>query len=81
VDEQLQGYTLTEFHDVSGIGSDHVPESWWMSAEDVVDASLRGLARGKTVVVPGLRYKFYVFLLRALPRFVLRSVALRFQGK
>ncbi|MBI5420673.1 MAG: SDR family NAD(P)-dependent oxidoreductase [Deltaproteobacteria bacterium] len=75
------GYTLTEFHDASGIGRDHVPASWWMSAEDVVDASLRGLEQGKPVVVPGWRYKFYVFLLKALPGVLVRSLALRTQGK
>ncbi|MGA6993462.1 MAG: SDR family oxidoreductase [Candidatus Deferrimicrobiaceae bacterium] len=75
------GYTLTEFHDASGIGRDHVSAGWWMFAEDVVAASLRGLARGKPVVVPGWRYKLCVFLLKALPGFVVRSLALRFQGK
>ena len=75
------GYTLTEFHDVSGIGRDHVPKSWWMSAEYVVGASMQGLARGKLVVVPGWRYKFYVFLLKAFPGFLIRSLALRIKGK
>jgi short-subunit dehydrogenase len=75
------GYTLTEFHDVSGIGKGHVPAAWWMSAEDVVDASLRGLERGTLFVVPGRRYRFYVFLMKALPGFVIRSLALRFRGK
>jgi len=75
------GYTLTEFHDTSGIGRDHVPAAWWTSAEDVVDTSLRGLAQGKLVVVPGWRYKFYVFLLKALPGFLVRSLALRTRGK
>jgi hypothetical protein len=47
----------------------------------VVAASLRGLARGDLIVVPGWRYKFYVVLLKALPGFLVRSLALRFQGK
>jgi len=46
-----------------------------------VDASLRGLAGGKPVVVPGWRYKFYVCILKALPGFVLRPLALRIRGK
>jgi hypothetical protein len=75
------GYTLTEFHDTSGIGREHVPAGWWTSAEDVVAASLRGFAQGKPVVVPGWRYKFYVFLLKALPGFLVRSLALRTRGK
>lgn len=75
------GYTLTEFHDRSGIGRGHVPAGWWMSAEDVVDASLRGLARGKLFVVPGRRYKVFVFLLKALPGPVVRFLALRNRGQ
>jgi len=75
------GYTVTEFHDATGIGRDHVPAGWWMSAEDVVDASLRGLARGKLFVVPGWRYRFYVVLLNALPGSVVRSLALRLRGR
>lgn len=75
------GFTLTEFHDRSGIGRNHAGASWWLSAQDVVDASLRGLARRKLFVVPGWRYKMYVFLVKALPVFVVRSLALRFQGR
>lgn len=75
------GYTLTEFHHAMGIGRDHVPANWWMSAEDVVTASLRGLARGKLFVVPGWRYKFYVFLLKAFPGYLIRSLALGTRGR
>jgi short-subunit dehydrogenase len=42
-----------------------------MAAGDVVEASLRGLAKGKLFVVPGLRYRLIVRLLRVLPRGVL----------
>lgn len=75
------GYTLSEFHDVSGIGRGHVPARWWMTAEDVVESSLRGLEDGSLIVVPGRRYKFYASLLRALPGFVIRYFALRIRGK
>lgn len=75
------GYTTTEFHDATGIGRDHVPAGWWMSAEDVVDTSLQGLARGKLFVVPGWRYRLYVVLLKAIPGSVVRSLALRIRGK
>jgi uncharacterized protein len=75
------GFTLTEFHDASGIGRKHARRSWWLSAEDVVAASLEGLARGKLFVVPGWRYKVYVSVLKALPGFLVRSLALRYQGR
>lgn len=65
------GFTLTEFHDVLGVDRKEIPPSWWMPAEDVVAASLRGLEKGKLIVVPGWRYKMLVAVLRMLPRGVL----------
>jgi short-subunit dehydrogenase len=71
------GFTRTEFHDVLGAGRGGVPASWWMSAEDVVAASLRGLERGELFVVPGLRYKLLAPVMRNLPRWLKRRVATR----
>ena len=68
------GYTLTEFHDVIGFDRKQIPASWWTPAERVVDASLEGLKRGKLFVVPGWRYKFFVLLLRLMPRPLLHTV-------
>jgi short-subunit dehydrogenase len=63
------GFTVTEFHDVLGLDRKEIfGGAWWMKAEDVVEASLRGLEKGKLFVVPGLRYKLLVGLLRLLPR-------------
>ena len=39
----------------------------WLTAEDVVDASLNALHGGPLFVVPGLRYKLLVALLSKLP--------------
>jgi hypothetical protein len=69
------GYTLTEFHDVIGFDRKQVPASWWTSVEQVVDASLAGLERGKLFVVPGWRYKFIVALLRLIPRPLLHATS------
>lgn len=71
------GFTVTEFHDAIGFDRRQVPASWWMSAEAVVEASLRGLARGRLMVVPGWRYKLIVLLLRLMPRAVWHAVVLR----
>jgi short-subunit dehydrogenase len=71
------GFTVTEFHDVQGMDRSEVPASWWMSAEAVVDASLQGLARGKLIVVPGALYRFFVIILRLLPRWLYRAFAAR----
>lgn len=71
------GFTITEFHDVMGVDRKTVPRSLWMSAEDVVSASLKGLAQGKLFVVPGWQYKFFWFVLRILPRWFLHTLAVR----
>jgi short-subunit dehydrogenase len=61
------GFTLSEFHDVVGIDRKSVPSWMWMRSEDVVDASLRGLAAGKLFVVPGVLYKLAVIVLPRIP--------------
>jgi len=68
------GFTVTEFHDVMGMSREGIPKRLWMRAEDVVEASLDGLQRGKVFVVPGAIYKLVVFLERLAPR-RLRSAA------
>jgi short-subunit dehydrogenase len=68
------GFTVTGFHDVMGMSREGIPAWWWMRAEDVVEASLRGLARGKLFVVPGALYKLVVILEKLAPRW-LRSAA------
>jgi uncharacterized protein len=75
------GYTLSEFHDVAGMDRKLVPGHLWMRAEDVVAESLRGLERGKTVVIPGRLYRAAVFMMKHTPRFVLERVAARQQRR
>jgi short-subunit dehydrogenase len=61
------GFTYSEFHDVAGVDRASIPKPLWMSAEDVVDASLAGLRRRKLFVVPGWRYKLLVALVNRIP--------------
>ena len=71
------GYTRSAFHESAGMRMEGIPKSLWMTAEQVVAESLRGLDRGRTFVVPGWPYKGFVFLMKHVPRVVLRSVAVR----
>jgi short-subunit dehydrogenase len=68
------GFTLSEFHDTLGLSRDPIPKSLWMTADFVVNESLRGFDRGQSIVIPGWRYKLVVMGLRALPRLVLHRV-------
>lgn len=69
------GFTVTEFHDVMGFDRKKVPSGWWTTAEDVVEASLRGLERNQLIVVPGWRYKLLVWLLRLTPRGLMHAAS------
>lgn len=72
------GYTITEFHDTLGIGRRFAPASWWMSADEVVEASLRGLAKNRLFVIPGWRYRLFVFIMGLAPRRLRHVLALRY---
>ena len=50
----VSGFTYTGFHDVMGEDRTRIaPRAFWMSADEVVDASLRALPAGTLIVVPG----------------------------
>jgi uncharacterized protein len=72
------GYTITEFHEVMEVDRKSIPAALWMSAEQVVDASLEGLRRGKVFVVPGLFYKVIVKAEEWMPTSMRMWVALRY---
>jgi short-subunit dehydrogenase len=72
------GFTLSEFHDTMHVDRKTIPAWMWMSADDVVDASLRGLDRGQLIVIPGWRYRLLVFLMRNLPRPLFHSLLIKY---
>jgi len=72
------GFTRTEFHQASDIDRSTIPRSLWMSAECVVDTSLRGLRRNRAIVVPGWRYKLFLAVYPHLPRSWKHFVALKY---
>jgi short-subunit dehydrogenase len=61
------GFTRTEFHERAGMGTSNIPSWGWLTADRVVADSLRDLARGRTLSVPGKRYKAAVAVARLLP--------------
>lgn len=58
------GFTSqTEFQEAAGIDKSAIPGFLWMTAERVVKTSLRCLRRNKVICIPGLRNKFFAFLM------------------
>jgi len=71
------GFTLTEFHDTLGMDRSTIPASLWMTADFVVEESLRGFDRRTLFVIPGWRYKLLVGMLRLLPGGLIRWGSIR----
>lgn len=63
------GFTHTEFHDNPVYEAQQIKTripSWlWMSAEEVVEESLRGLKRDQVICIPGLWNRFIVMFARS----------------
>jgi uncharacterized protein len=71
------GLTRTEFQSVSNAEfyAERYPDAIWLSAEQVAQAGLADVARGKALSIPGVSYKAISFLSGITPRSVLRRVA------
>jgi hypothetical protein len=61
------GFTRTGFHEAIGVERD-VPERFWQSPAEVVDASLADLAKGRVVCIPGKAQRLFISFLLSLPR-------------
>jgi uncharacterized protein len=72
------GFTVTEFQETAGVDRATIPKYLWMSAEDVVDASLHGLERDDLFVVPGLRYRLFLAAMRFMPQSFKHFLAIRY---
>ncbi|MGY1770062.1 SDR family NAD(P)-dependent oxidoreductase [Blastococcus sp. SYSU D00813] len=70
------GYTRTEFH--QRIGQERSGPAWlWMDADQVVDAALADLARGRVLSIPGAVYKGIYAATRIVPPSLVRRLAAR----
>jgi uncharacterized protein len=71
------GFTLSEFHDVTGTRDrmNKMPGWLWLNAPDVVREGYDAVMKGHAVVVNGRVYQLLVWLTGAMPRSLSRWVA------
>lgn len=69
------GFVRTEFHQRAGIEMSSIPSLMYLSVDQVVDASLADLDKGRVLSVPGLQYKALTTASRLIPRSVARRAA------
>jgi short-subunit dehydrogenase len=61
------GFVRTEFHQRMGLSRMPAPAWMWLDAERVVRDALSDLERGRTVSVPGKRYRALTAVVRCVP--------------
>ncbi len=62
------GFTYSEFHDTMAIQREKLAsKAFWLTADQVVEASLKGLKRGQLYVIPGWRYRLLTAIVSKLP--------------
>jgi len=73
------GFVHTNFHARLGLppGEEGIPGWLWLDAPTVVSASLRDLARGRSVSIPSLQYKVLARLIPLLPDRLTASIGRR----
>jgi short-subunit dehydrogenase len=71
------GFTYSEFHDTMAIRREKLAsKALWLTADQVVDASLKGLKKGQLYVIPGWRYRLLTAIISKLPSKVRLAVEL-----
>lgn len=75
------GFTTTDFHGRIGMTIHPSLRRHFMAPEPVVERSLRDLARGKVVSIPGVRNRLAAFVARSLPRPLWYALVRRFSMK
>jgi short-subunit dehydrogenase len=69
------GLTHSDFHQRAGIEKSNFPNFMWMTAEEVVTASLLALKRNQVICIPGGVNQSAVGLTNLLPSSITRKVA------
>ena len=61
------GFTRTEFHERMRVSTRGTPAILWLDAPLLVRLALRGIDRGRSVVIPTARYRVLAALLKIVP--------------
>jgi len=62
------GLTRTEFQEVAQADTSRFPEFLWQDADEVVEASLEGLRKGRLIVIPGAKNRALLALRGSMAR-------------
>ncbi len=76
------GFTVTEFHAVSGTQDrmNKVPSFFKMSSDFVAEEGVKGMLKNKELVIPGKHYWFLVNILKFFPLSIIKFIGNKISG-
>jgi len=75
------GFTRTEFHQRGRMSMKGLPSFMWLNSDKLVAKAWSDALKGKAVSIPGWQYQLLVFVIKALPRSIIREVGMNLRAK
>ena len=69
------GWVKTPFHERSGVERPHLPGFVWVDADTVADQGLEATLAGRSLCVPGGKWKFGIFVAQHGPQAITRAIS------
>jgi hypothetical protein len=75
------GFTRTEFHQRGRMSMKGLPNFMWLNSDKLVARAWSDALKGEAVSIPGWQYRILVFVIKILPRSIVRKVGMGLRKK
>jgi len=75
------GFTRTEFHQRGRMSMKGLPSFLWLDADELVAKAWSDALKGEAISIPGWQYQLLAFVIKRLPRSIVRKVGMRVRTK
>jgi short-subunit dehydrogenase len=75
------GFTRTEFHQRGRMSMKGLPGFMWLNSDDLVAKAWSDALKGEAISIPGWQYQLLVFVIKRLPRKIVRKVGMNLRAK
>jgi len=75
------GFTRTEFHQRGRMSMKGLPGFMWLNSDDLVAKAWSDALKGEAISIPGWQYQLLVFVIKRLPRKIVRKVGMNLRKK
>ena len=75
------GFTRTEFHQRGRMSMKGLPIFLWLDSDELVAKAWSDALKGEAISIPGWQYRLLVFVIKKLPRSIVRKVGMNVRKK